>query len=153
LIRAIGEMRQEGLTAGPGVLRCSGKRSQREAGASALYGVWTRTVSAQDLRDVGASRADADGLKGSYRVEFRGGRWTEHHLNTGRTCSGTYVVDGDIMRFRITTASPAPSDYCTPGYTGAVTWSVYRNKLIIAAIPGRPAPLHAIAKPATRVGD
>jgi TRAP-type C4-dicarboxylate transport system substrate-binding protein len=151
-IGEIKEMRDERLAAGPAVLHCPGRGSQREAGASALDGVWARTVSAQELRDVGASKAEANALKGSYRVEHRDGRWSEHQLPTGRTCSGTYVIDGDIMRFRVAKASPAPSDYCTPGYTSAVIWSVYRDKLTIAGIPGRPAPLPAIAKPATRVG-
>ena len=148
LIAEIRRMR-EGVVGGS--LRCSARRSQVKTGASAPDGVWQRTVSAQELRDVGASKAEADALKGSYRIEHRDGRWSERHLETGRTCSGTYVLDGDIMRFRIETARPAPSGYCSPGYSGAVIWSVYRDTLTISGIPGRPAPLPAIAKPATRI--
>jgi TRAP-type C4-dicarboxylate transport system substrate-binding protein len=148
LIAEIRKMR-EGVMSGP--LECSARRSQIGTGASVLEGVWQRTLSAQDLLDVGASRAVAEADKGSYQLEFRHGRWTERRLDTGGTCSGTYVLDGDILRYSVDTARPAASNSCGPGFTGAVNWSLYRDTLTITAIPGRPAPLHAIAKPSTRI--
>jgi hypothetical protein len=132
-------------------LRCTAAGTAPRADRSALEGVWVKTLEAADLRRVGAARDEAPALSGSWRIEFRDGRWTNRHLNAGTLCAGTYVVQGRVVRFMVETARPGPSPYCTPGFGGVVAWSVYRETLTIRRLPGHPAPPEAIAKPATRV--
>jgi TRAP-type C4-dicarboxylate transport system substrate-binding protein len=133
-------------------LRCPGADHGVSVSPSALDGVWTRTLTGEDLRRVGASLGTAGDLSGSWRVVLRQGRWTQRNLTKRTMCSGTYELDGKVMRFRVEISRPAPvSSHCMPGAIGALKWSVYRDKLSFRPLPGRSAPLEAIAKPATRV--
>jgi hypothetical protein len=132
-------------------LRCAGAALAPRADSSELEGAWVKTLAVRDLRKVGTSRDEAAGLAGSWRIEFHDGRWTNRHVNAGTVCSGTYTVAGRVVRFRIETARPTVSPDCTPGFGGAVGWSVYRDTLTFMPLRGQAAPPEAIAKSATRV--
>jgi hypothetical protein len=133
-------------------LRCPATDRGVTVSVFALDGVWTRSLTVEDLRCVGASLGTASELSGSWKIVLRQGRWAQRNLTKRTRCSGTYELDGKVLRFRVEISRPAPvSSHCTPGATGALTWSVYRDKLSFRPLPGRSAPLEAIAKPATRV--
>jgi hypothetical protein len=69
--------------------------------------------------------------------------------DSGHLYRGTYAVDGKVLR--ATVRSCAPTNICIPGSVEEYTWSVYRDTLDLARIPGRPFNLAAIAKPLTRI--
>jgi TRAP-type C4-dicarboxylate transport system substrate-binding protein len=116
--------------------------------ASALDGSWRVDVTRDDLRAAGAQLEQLERAEGSWTVRFRDGRWVARNLESGNVYRGTYAVDGDVLRE--TTRSCVPSNLCTPGTVEEYAWSVYRDRLELARIPGRPFNVAAIAKPLTR---
>ena len=128
-------------------LRCPGARPQ--SAAPALVGVWRIDLTREDLRAAGAQLEQFERAEGSWRVEFGGGRWVARMLDSGTLFRGTYAVDGNVLRQ--TVHSCAPTNICTPGHVDEYTWSVFRGRLELAPIPGRPFNVAVIAKPFTRV--
>ena len=66
-------------------------------------------------------------------VDLRGGHARWFDLATGKTaCTGTYVVRGDLVGFAFTRCPvPAP-----PGVTW-LRWSLFRDRVTFAGLPGR----------------
>jgi TRAP-type C4-dicarboxylate transport system substrate-binding protein len=127
-------------------LRCPSARPQ--SAASALDGAWRVDVTRADLRAARAQLEQFERAEGSWKVEFRDGRWVARNLDSGHLYRGTYAVDGKVLRE--TVRSCAPTNICTPGSVEEYTWSLYRDTLDLVPIPGRPFNLAAIAKPLTR---
>jgi hypothetical protein len=146
LVAEIDDLRgNEGAATAP--LRCQSARPQSTA--SALEGVWRIDVTRENLRAVGAQLEQFERAEGSWRVEFRDGRWVARNLDSGALYRGTYAVDGNVLRE--TVHSCAPTSICTPGRVEEYTWSRYRDQLELTPIPGRPFNLAAIAKPLMRI--
>jgi TRAP-type C4-dicarboxylate transport system substrate-binding protein len=129
-------------------LRCPKARPRTDA--SALGGAWRVDVTRQDLRAAGAQLEQLERAEGPWRVEFDDGRWIARNVESGDLYRGTYTVEGvNVVRETIDSCSPA--NICTTGAVEEYIWSVYRDKLELARIPGRAFNLALIAKPLTRV--
>jgi hypothetical protein len=114
-----------------------------------LGGAWRVDVSRQELRAAGAQLEQLERAEGPWRVEFDDGRWVTRNVASGDVYRGIYTVHGDVVRG--TTRSCNPTTLCTPGAVEEYTWSVYRDKLKLARIPGRAFNMALIAKPLTRI--
>jgi hypothetical protein len=143
LIAEIGRMRA-GLSAEQ-PLRCE---SPPTASRSALDGRWRVELGGGDLRAAGVSRGEVERFRGAWTLEFEAGRWVAHNLTTGNVYRGAYTVKGDVLRETI--GSCSPPTICMPGSLTHYRWSVYRDKLSFARIPGRVAAPALVAKPWTR---
>jgi TRAP-type C4-dicarboxylate transport system substrate-binding protein len=128
-------------------LRCP--KARPRSNASALGGAWRVDVSRQELRAAGAQLEQLERAEGPWRVEFDDGRWVTRNVASGDVYRGIYTVHGDVVRG--TTRSCNPTTLCTPGAVEEYTWSVYRDKLKLARIPGRAFNMALIAKPLTRI--
>jgi hypothetical protein len=86
------------------------------------HGMWRSAVEALARLDI---RIPAVDLHGGHA------RWFD--LATGKTaCAGTYVVRGDLVGFTFSKCPvPAP-----PGVTW-LRWSLFRDRVIFTALPGR----------------
>lgn len=147
LISKIAEMRKE---IGPNQpLRCasSGARS----GNTALEGSWLANVKAGALRAAGEDQNVADQFQGRWALEFRNGRWVARNLRSGAIFKGGYTLSGDRLREIVDSCNP-PS-YCQAGNLTEVRWSVYRDRLTFARIPGHTPVLALIAQPWARSSD
>jgi hypothetical protein len=97
----------------------------------------------------GTPAAEAERQRGDATLELRAGRWTGREASNGFVWKGTYSVDGNVVHFATTTCM-APSDICFPGTITAFTWSVYRDRLALAAMSGPLTYFGLFAKPLTR---
>jgi hypothetical protein len=146
LIAEIEDLRgNEGAADEP--LRCPNAR--RRSDRSAFDGAWRIEVTRDDLRAAGAQLEQLARAEGAWKVEFDDGRWVARNLESGNVYRGTYTVDGDVVRETIRSCNP--TNVCTPGAVEEYVWSVYRDKLKLSRIPGRPFNWAAIAKPLTRI--
>ena len=146
LIAEIEDLRgDEGAADKP--LRCPKTRPLRNA--SALAGAWHVDVTRQDLRAAGAQLEQLERAEGPWTVEFADGRWVARNHDSGNVYRGVYTVDADVVRETIRSCNP--KNFCTPGAVEEYTWSVYRDKLKLARIPGREFNMAVIAKPLTPV--
>jgi TRAP-type C4-dicarboxylate transport system substrate-binding protein len=128
-------------------LRCPMARPR--ADVSALDGVWRVEVTRDDLRAAGAQLEQLERAEGSWTVEFDGGRWVARNNDNGHVYRGTYVAEGNVVRQTVRSCNP--ENLCTPGAVEEYTWSVFRDKLELARIPGRPLNLALVAKSLSRV--
>jgi TRAP-type C4-dicarboxylate transport system substrate-binding protein len=147
LIDEIESMRSD-QASGIKPLRCPGAAGRWTVPA-ALKGLWRTDVSREDLRVVGAQLEQFERAEGLWTVELGDGRWVARNLDSGNLYRGTFAVDGNVLRE--TVRSCAPTNICTPGGVEEYTWSVYRDRLELAPIPGRAFNMAATAKPFTRV--
>ncbi len=146
LIAAIERMRTElGPVSRP--LRCA--PPQAKAGHTALEGRWQATVTARALRSAGQPTNVVESLQGPWLLEFRSGSWTAKSLDRGTILRGTYTLTGD--RLRETLESCRPNSSCNLGGVTEVSWSVYRDRLSLAVIPGHFASPALTAQPWARV--
>jgi TRAP-type C4-dicarboxylate transport system substrate-binding protein len=120
--------------------------SPPSAAASSLEGAWASHSSRAELLANGASNAEAATYAGSGTLELKAGRWSFRGENT--TVTGTYVVDGDVVRFTMRTCTANP---CSPGASTEYTWNVYRDTLSLARHAGNAFLPRLTASPATRV--
>ena len=100
----------------------------------------------EELRAAGAAPAEAARYAGSGTLELDDARWVFRGDRT--TVTGTYVVDGDVVRLTMRTCTANP---CSPGMTTEYTWSVYRDTLSLARLPGRSFWPAIVARPVRRV--
>lgn len=128
-------------------LRCP--KARPRSGASALDGVWRVEVTREDLRAAGAQLEQLDRAEGSWTVEFDRGRWVARNGDSGHVYRGTYAAEGKVVRQAVRSCNPA--NLCTRGAVDEYTWSVFRDKLELARIPGRPFNFALIAKSLSRV--
>lgn len=145
LIEEIESMRdQQGAASEP--LTCP--RALPGTRPAVLDGLWRANVTREDLRAAGAQLEQLERAEGSWTVEFEEGRWTARNLGSGHVYRGTYAVSGDVLRETVRSCNPA--NICTSGAVEEYTWSVYRDQLSLARIPGRPFNVAAIATPLSR---
>lgn len=150
LIAEIRNLREESPAAALGEpVRCPAAAGKASASAQELEGLWRQTLTRQELLDAGASPGFAATNYGVRTLELRQGRFDARRVDVGVVITGTYRVDGDV--FRYTVESCQPSYICTPGLVGWARWSVYRDTLAFARIPGRPSDVEIGIKPLNRV--
>jgi TRAP-type C4-dicarboxylate transport system substrate-binding protein len=116
------------------------------AAAAALDGTWASEVSRDELLAAGAPRRDADRYYGKGKLVLGDGHWT--YRDARGTVAGRYSVLGEIVRMTIETCSINP---CTPGARIELAWSVYRDTLTFAPVPGRASWARLTAKPVRRI--
>ena len=147
LISEIEDLSGNEIGAADEPLRCP--RALPGGDEEALQGLWRVTVTRKDLLAAGAQLEQLERAQGSWTLELHDGRWVGRNLDSGNLYRGTYTVNGDVLRE--TTRSCSPTDICVPGSVQEYTWSVYRDTLELAPIPGRSFNVAAIAKPLSRV--
>jgi hypothetical protein len=116
------------------------------AGATKLEGVWGSSASPSALVALGAAKAEAATYEGAATLELRDGSWVLRGDHT--TVTGTYVVEGDVIRLRMVTCTANP---CSPGAVTEYGWSVYRDTLSLARRPGLSFWARLVATPHRRV--
>jgi hypothetical protein len=141
----IAEIRELDDGAGSEPLRCSAPGA---GVASELEGRWRATAGREALLAAGASPREVRRGRNTLTIEFENGRWVARGLETGRVWTGTYTVAGDVIRLTIETCSHNP---CRPGAAAEHRWSVYRDTLSLARLPGRSVWGQLTAEPFKRV--
>jgi hypothetical protein len=123
-------------------LRCP---SEQQGSLAKLAGAWRFAAGVDEMVAAGASPSEAETYGGSARLELAKGRWVydgEH-----ATVSGTYTVEGDLIRLTMRTCTSNP---CSPGMTTEYAWSVYRDTLSLVRRPGGPFWPMLTVRPASR---
>jgi TRAP-type C4-dicarboxylate transport system substrate-binding protein len=113
---------------------------------SAIDGRWRSTPTAAQLVAVGRSPAEAQAEQGSWIVEFRAGGFKARQVETGVEYSGFYELRGDILSLDF---EVCPGTRCT--LVSETRWSLFRNRLTLTEIPGRPFAGAGVAAPWTRI--
>jgi hypothetical protein len=119
-------------------------------GASPLDGTWSWTWTRAELLHPGitSSARNADILAGRHLATFANGQVTDRNLTTGHVRSGTrFFVHGNVVGFVFPTRGPG----IVPGRTYELKWSIYRDRLKFAELPGRAGLTALPIKPWTRV--
>jgi len=111
-----------------------------------LEGTWRSSATPSALLARGASKAEAATYEGAGTLELKGGHWVFRGDHT--TVTGTYLVEGDVVRLTMVTCTANP---CSPGAISDYGWSVYADTLSLT--PSAPGSGWArfVAAPATRV--
>src|SRR5262249_4793022 len=117
--------------------------------ASPLDGTWTWTWTRAELHRPGiASARDADILAGRHLATFANGHVTDRNLTTGQVRAGArFFVHGNVVGFVFPTRGPG----IVPGRRYELKWSIYRDRLTFAELPGRSVLTALPIKPWTRV--
>jgi len=127
LIAWIDEHRKEAQT-----LRCPRTSTSPAVGSSQLEGRWETTWTRDDLVAAGVRPKDARLLSGHHTVDFRDGRFRfAGDPGSGKSSTGTYVVDGDVIRMIFRTGIALQL-----GRVYELGWNVYRDSLTFTAVPG-----------------
>jgi TRAP-type C4-dicarboxylate transport system substrate-binding protein len=116
--------------------------------ASELDGRWQATPTRAELLAAGALPREVPSALTGLEVKFAGGRWVADGLTARRQWTGTYTVNGDVIRLTIETCSHNP---CTPGAAAEHGWSVYRDVLSLTRLPGRSSWPLVTAEPFRRI--
>ena len=124
--------------------RAAGNRSR----TSAVDGRWSWDWTQEELTAAGIGVRDAPGLVGSGIVAFDGGRFRGENAQSGQRSTGTYEVDGDLLR--LTFDAPAPPG-TVAGTVYELRWSRYRNTLAFERVAGREPLLAMLIEPFERV--
>jgi TRAP-type C4-dicarboxylate transport system substrate-binding protein len=143
LVAAMRKLRARQGTSNDAPVRCPEPGS---AGATKLEGSWGSSVSLAALVALGASKAEAATYEGAATLELRDGSWVFHGDHT--TVTGSYAVEGDVIRFTMVTCTANP---CSPGAVTEYGWSVYRDTLSLARRPGLGFWARLVATPGRRV--
>lgn len=104
--------------------------------ASPVDGLWTATITRAQFRRAGASAPLAAKLYGKWTVRHKDGRFHLRNHRTGNVAWGTFTVRGNVFR-----AVFARGVELAPGSVMVCTWSIYRNRLTLKPIRGRPSQL------------
>lgn len=118
--------------------------------AASLEGRWAWHWTIDELVRAGVALPDAEALAGRGTVVYEDGRFRAQAESRGvsATSSGTYAIDGDVVRFRF--RAPAPPGTMV-GADYEMRWSRYRDSLTFARVPGREPLLALTIEPFTRV--
>jgi TRAP-type C4-dicarboxylate transport system substrate-binding protein len=145
LMGAIEEMRRHVPREAP--LSCAGgDAADPGTDTSLLEDRWRSKPTAADLRVVGDSPVEARAGQGTWTVVFDDGRLSARQHETGIEYGGSYVVRGDVLS---ATFDQCPTPEC--GVILEMRWSVYRDRLTLSAIPGRPFSSIGVAAPWERI--
>jgi hypothetical protein len=107
------------------------------------------TASSDELRAAGVRPSDAERQRGGGTLELARGQWVGRERLNGLVWRGRYSVRGNVLRLITTVCPPAVS--CGRHAIATFTWSVYHDRLSLAAVSGTPSYLGLIAKPLTRL--
>jgi TRAP-type C4-dicarboxylate transport system substrate-binding protein len=122
--------------------RCVPRRTRAHAEA-AIEGRWKVSWTRKELLAAALSPEDVRRLHGATIVDFAHGRFgTASHWMIG-----SYTVDGDHIRLVFETTVGV-----LPGRVYELSWSVYRDRLSFAAVPGREPVAALLIEPLSRVG-
>jgi TRAP-type C4-dicarboxylate transport system substrate-binding protein len=119
---------------------------QRAAAGNAtsqIEGRWEWTWTRAELIRAGLAENDATKLAGHGSIEFKDGR-----LRSGGGLTGRYRVEGDLITLVF---DPPGAPGAPPEDRFTLEWSVYRDRLRFAAVPGRDTLLALLITPFTRV--
>ena len=120
----------------------------RGAGASPLDGTWMVSWTRAELLRADILPRDADVLAGRHIATFANGPVTDRNLSTGRVGRGArFFVHGNVVGFVFPTRGPG----IVAGRTYELKWSIYRDRLRFAELPGRSVLTALPIKPYTRV--
>ena len=130
-IRALQKEVAASALAGPSCPDAGGKGAK--AGATALEGLWETTWTRDELIAAGIAPKDAGAFRGHHTAEFAGGSFTfQGDPGSGNSATGTYTLDGDIIRLVFETGIALQL-----GRPYELSWNVYRDSLTFSAAPGR----------------
>jgi len=119
-----------------------------------IDGVYEFTTTEQELLAAGAEEAPLENY-GAFRWVLDGGRFemTQKNGASDRWAKGTYVVRGDVVEFTVEdNGGVAPNDaHERPGEVFTFRWSLYRDRLTLAAVEDAISPEPFRAKPWSRV--
>jgi TRAP-type C4-dicarboxylate transport system substrate-binding protein len=142
LIAWIDEHRRRART-----VRCPRASPAVAVGSSQLEGRWETTWARDDLVAAGIRPEDAALLSGHHTAEFRDGRFRfAGDPGSGKSATGTYVLDGDVVRLTFRTGVALQL-----GRVYELGWSVYRDSLAFTAVPGSEPLLAFLTAPYRRV--
>jgi TRAP-type transport system periplasmic protein len=127
---------------------CAGARAGARSRPSPVDGRWSWDWTQAELIAAGIGGRDAPGLVGSGVVAFDGGRFRGDNAASGQRSTGTYEVDGDVIRLRFD--APAPPG-TVAGTVYELRWSRYRDTLAFERVPGREPLLAMLIEPFVRV--
>jgi len=130
LVAAITDMRN-GVEAQPEPPRCP--RLGDEAASSKtsrIEGRWETTWTEAELLEAGLPQADARSLAGPKTTVFRAGRFRAE-LGGGNSAIGAYEVDGPVVSLVFERGIGVQL-----GRVYQLRWSVYRDSITYAAVPG-----------------
>ena len=116
------------------------------ADPSAIDGRWQAKVTQAALVAAGDTPVEAKAARGTWVVEFEGGRFTARLLESGIEYSGTYELRGDVLSVDF---DVCPGTVCR--LISETRWSIYRDQLILSEIRGRPFSSVGVAAPWTRI--
>ena len=147
LLAEIGELRGDDTAPleSPG---CEEKsRTSAKAGEAAIEGRWETTWKRDALIAAGVTPKYAEAFRGRNTVEFADGRFRFHRdRGTDEDATGTYAVEGDIIRLVFKTGIALQL-----GRPYELRWSVYREKLTFSAAPGSEPLTGFLTAPYTRL--
>ena len=138
----------EGRRRGSHVLRCPKAPGGAQAASTGIDGRWETTWTRDGLIAVGLARRDAVAIAGHHTVDFHDKRFRfEGDPGSGRSAEGSYVVDGDVVRFTFRAGGAA----LQLGRVYELKWSVYRDSLTFSAVPGSEPLLAFLTAPYRRL--
>jgi TRAP-type C4-dicarboxylate transport system substrate-binding protein len=128
-------------------LRCRRTSSTSAAGSSSIEGRWETTWTSDDLVAAGIRPRDAAVLSGHHTADFHDGRFRfAGDPGSGKSATGTYVLDGDVVRLTFETGFALQL-----GRVYELGWNVYRDSLTFTAVPGSEPLLAFLTAPYRRV--
>ena len=145
LITAIRKLQRQSPGGAADEPRCG---ASTEAAASKVEGAWKSSATHDALIAHGASNAEAATYEGSGTLELKRGRWVFRGDRT--TVTGTYVIEGDVIRLTMRTCTANP---CSPGAITDYVWSVYRDTLSLAPHGEGRSWSRLVVEPSRRVGS
>jgi TRAP-type C4-dicarboxylate transport system substrate-binding protein len=128
---------------GPEALRCP---AAAPASPAELEGTWATNATAGELLAAGASAPEAATYAGSTTLSLAGSGWVARGERA--TVSGTYAVDGSVLRLTMRTCTSNP---CSPGTTTEYAWRVDGGALSLARRPGHEFWPLLVVKPLAKV--
>ena len=152
LIGEIGRLRRQVQAAAVEQPRCTG--SDPRTVAPRVAGVWLSTATRKDVLTTDAPKDEIELVRSfpearRVTIDLENGRWVGRADDFWEV-SGTYRLRADVIRFTIGACKPVSS--CDPGAFTEYSWSLYRDTLTFARIPGRWTWPYLVAKPWVRVG-
>jgi len=129
-----------------GPLRCAGTSAATAPVSTKLEGRWETTWTREGLVAAGIRPQDAAVLSGHHTADFHDGRFRfAGDPGSGKSATGTYVLDGDVVRLTFRTGVALQL-----GRVYELGWSVYRDSLAFTAVPGSEPLLAFLSAPYRR---
>jgi hypothetical protein len=94
-------------------------------------------VTRDELTRIGTPPIEAEGVRGSWTFTVGAGRFEIRNLDQGHAWSGRAVVGGRTITIVVERCPTAFRPGCSPGETYEHGWSLYRDAVTFAGLPGR----------------